>query len=155
MMRDWKLPWGGECRCSRVRFEVTAPPILASACHCSGCQKMTASAYSTSLAFPAEGFKVTKGEPVLGGLQGASKHYFCPFCKSWMFTRPEGLDWLVNVRATMLDDHSWFVPFVELCTDEGFAWAKTPARHSYGSYPEEQRFMEIAQEFAAEGAGPP
>jgi hypothetical protein len=116
---------------------------------------MSASAFSLSAAIPTAGFEVIRGEPVLGGLRNADlKHSFCPKCMSWMFTRPEGLDWMVNVRATMLDDHSWFVPFVELCTDEALPWAKTPARHSYGSYPEEQRFMEIAQEYATEGAGP-
>jgi hypothetical protein len=30
---------------------------------------------------------------------------------SWMFTRAEGFDWFVNLRATMLDDPSWFTPF--------------------------------------------
>ncbi len=153
-MRDWKLPWAGGCRCGRVRFTVSAPPLLASACHCSGCQKMTASAYSLSLAVPAEGFAVTEGEPVLGGLQGASHHFFCPFCKSWMFTRPEGLDWMVNLRPTMLDEHDWFVPFVELYTGEGLPWAKTPSRYSYETLPDDERFMAMAQEYAAEGAGP-
>jgi hypothetical protein len=153
-MRDWKLPWAGGCRCGRCRIEVSAPPLLASACHCSGCQRMTASAYSLSLAVPVEGFSVTLGEPVPGGLQGASQHFFCPFCKSWMFTRPEGLDWLVNLRATMLDEHQWFVPFVELYTSEGLAWAKTPARYSYETLPDNDRFMAMAEEYAAEGAGP-
>jgi hypothetical protein len=54
---------------------------------------------------------VTKGEPVIGGLHGATRHYFCPHCMSWMFTRAEGFDWFVNLRATMLDDPSWFTPF--------------------------------------------
>jgi hypothetical protein len=81
------------------------------ACHCTGCQRMTASAFSLSAGFPSEGFTVTKGEPVIGGLHGATRHYFCPHCMSWMFTRAEGFDWFVNLRATMLDDPSWFTPF--------------------------------------------
>jgi len=153
-MRDWKLPWTGGCRCDRVRIEVTKPPLLASACHCSGCQKMTASAYSLSIAVPADGFAVTKGEPVPGGLQGASRHFFCAFCKSWIFTRPEGLDWMVNLRPSALDEHDWFVPFVELWTQEGLPWARTPARYSFAALPENERFMAIAEEYQAEGAGP-
>ena len=153
-MRDWKLPWTGGCRCDRVRVEVTKPPLLASACHCSGCQKMTASAYSLSIAVPADGFAVTRGEPVLGGLQGASRHFFCAFCKSWMFTRPEGLEWLVNLRPSVLDEHGWFVPFVELWTQEGLSWARTTARYSFAALPENERFMAMAEEYQAEGAGP-
>jgi hypothetical protein len=72
---EWKLPWAGGCRCGRTRFEVTAAPLLSSACHCAGCQRMTASAYSLSLAVPAEAFTVTEGEPVIGALHGPNKHF--------------------------------------------------------------------------------
>jgi hypothetical protein len=34
---DWKLPWDGGCRCGEVRVRVTKPPLLAGACHCTGC----------------------------------------------------------------------------------------------------------------------
>ena len=79
---------------------------------------------------------MTEGEPVIGGLHGAERrHYFCPRCMSWMFTRAEGFDWFVNLRATMLDDPAWFVPLVETCTREKLPWAATPAAHSYATLP--------------------
>ena len=151
-MTDWKLPWRGGCRCDRVRIVVSAPPLLTLACHCVGCQRMSASAYSLSVAVPAAGFAVERGEPVIGGLHGASRHYHCPHCKSWMFTRPEGLDDLVNVRATMLDDHAWFTPFVETWTAEGFAWARTGAPHSFATMPPAEAFGPLVAAFAARGA---
>ncbi len=138
-MEHWKLPWAGGCRCGQTRIQVTAPPLLASACHCTGCQRMTASAFSLSLAVPDQGFAIAAGEPVIGGLHGATRHSFCPRCKSWMFTRPEGLDDIVNVRATMLDDRAWFRPFVEFWTKEKLPWAATPAVHSYATEPEFER----------------
>src|SRR5215470_19244491 len=98
-MRDWKLPWGGGCRCGRVRFRINAAPLLTMACHCTGCQRMTSSAFSLSAAIPSDGFSVTQGEPVIGGLHGPTRHFFCAYCMSWLFTRPEGLDWFVNIRA--------------------------------------------------------
>ena len=73
-----KLPWQGACRCGRVRIEVSAPPMLTVACHCTGCQKMTGGAFSASAAFRAEHFAVTEGEPVIGGLHGDPAHYFGP-----------------------------------------------------------------------------
>jgi hypothetical protein len=151
-MTDWKLPWDGGCRCGQTRFRVSAPPLLAAACHCTGCQRMTASAYSLSLAVPSEGFEVTSGEPVIGGLHGASRHFFCPHCKSWMFTRPEGLDEIVNLRATMLDDHGWFVPFVEFWTREGLPWAGTPATHSFATMPANETFPALVEAYAQHGA---
>ncbi len=106
-MAQLTLPQEGRCRCGQVRFRITAPPLLTMACHCTGCQRMTGSAFSLSAAIPSEGFAVTQGEPVIGGLHGPSRHYFCPHCLSWLFTRPEGLDHFVNVRSTMLDDPAW------------------------------------------------
>lgn len=42
-MADWQLPWTGGCRCGRVRIRITAPPMLTTACHCTDCQRMSAS----------------------------------------------------------------------------------------------------------------
>jgi len=152
-MTDWKLPWDGGCRCDQVRIHITAPPLVTMACHCTGCQRMSASAYSLSILVPAPGFAVTSGEPVIGGLHGDSRHFHCPHCKSWMFTRPKGLD-LVNVRATMLDDHAWYAPYVETCRAEGFAWAATGAVHSFPSIPGNEVFGPLVAEFAERGPRP-
>ena len=136
-MSENALPWEGGCRCGQVRLKISAKPLLTMACHCTGCQKMSSSAYSLSAAIPAAGFEVTRGEPVIGGLHGPeAHHYFCPYCMTWMFTKPEGMDWFVNVRATMFDDTSWFAPFIETWTSEKLAFAETGARHSYPALPE-------------------
>jgi hypothetical protein len=102
-MNQTNVTQEGGCRCGQVRIKMTVPPFLTMACHCTGCQRMTGSAFSLSAAFPSNAFSVTKGEPVIGGLHGSPRHYFCPHCMSWLFTRPDGFDF-VNVRATMLDD---------------------------------------------------
>lgn len=152
-MDDWKLPWEGGCRCGQVRVRVTKPPLLAAACHCTGCQTMSASAFSLSLAIPADGFEVTQGEPVLGGLN-RDMHHFCPACLTWMFTRPPGLDWFVNMRPSLLDDHRWFVPYVETFAGEKLAWAETPAKHSFATIPEMPEFGPLIEAYAREGVRP-
>ena len=144
------LPTEGGCRCGQGRFRISAAPIITMACHCRGCQKMSASAYSLSAAIPAEGFAVTDGEPMIGGLHGATRHFFCPHCMSWMFTRPDGMDWFVNVRATLLDDASWFAPCVETYSSEMLPWAKTAAAHSYETLPPEDAWPGLAEAYAAQ-----
>jgi hypothetical protein len=151
---EWKLPWDGGCRCGKVRLRVTQPPLLSMACHCTGCQRMSSSAFSLSLAVPTAGFELLSGEPVVGGLHGPSKHMFCGYCMTWMFTRPEGLDFFVNLRPSMLDDRSWFVPYIETYTDEKLPWATTSAVHSFAKLPEMSAFEGLIREFAAKGARP-
>ena len=154
-MDEWKLPWEGGCRCGEVRVRVTKPQLLAGACHCAGCQKMTAGAYSISLAIPSDGFAVTKGDPVIGGLRGPqSRHHHCPSCLSWLFTRNEGMEWFVNLRAPVLDDHRWYEPYVELWTDEKLPWASTGARRSYATVPEMAEFETLMEGYSSEGARP-
>jgi hypothetical protein len=150
-MTDMNIPCEGGCRCDRLRFRISAPPLLTMACHCRGCQKMTASAFSLSVAIPTQGFAIIKGEPIVGGMNGAAHHMFCPDCLSWTFTRMEGMDAFVNVRATLLDDASWFAPFIETQTLEKLPWATTPAAHSFERFPALEEFPALIQEYAARG----
>lgn len=150
-MADWTSREGG-CRCGKLRFKVTRPPIIAAACHCRGCQRMTASAFSLSVAIPDEGFAIMAGEPVRGGKQEMEglNHSFCGFCMSWVFTRfPAVMGDFVNVRSTMLDDPSGTEPFIETCTAEKLDWASTPAEHSYEGFPQMKEFPKLLEAYAA------
>lgn len=134
-MPPMPLPLKGSCRCGRIEIRVSKPAICTAACHCRGCQKMSASAYSLTAMVPADGFAVTKGEPVIGGMHGdALHHYFCPHCMTWMFTRPQGVDF-VNVRPTMLDETAWFRPYMETYTSTKLAFAETGAVRSFEEFP--------------------
>ncbi len=139
----------GSCRCGQLCFSVTTAPIMTSACHCTGCRKMSASAYSLSAMFLATAFTVTAGTPVIGGMHAEPVHHFCPHCMTWVYTTFAAMPDLVNVRATMFDDAVDFPPFIETCTSEKLPWATTPARHSYGKFPDPSEFPSLLAEFAA------
>ena len=53
------VPLAGGCRCGEVRFRIAAPPVITMACHCTGCQRMSASAFSLSAVIPSAAFLVT------------------------------------------------------------------------------------------------
>ena len=142
----------GQCRCGQVQFAVSSKPMITMVCHCTGCQRMTASAFSLSTLYGDDQFKVTTGEPVIGGLHGATRHFFCAHCMSWLFTRPDGMDQFVNVRATMMADAHFFRPFLETYTEEMLPWVTTPAVHSFRRFPPRERFPELLAEFAKQFA---
>jgi len=111
---------------------------------------MSSSAYSLSVAIPTPGFEVTRGKPVIGGLRNPElSHSFCPNCMTWMFTRfqPE----FVNVRATLLEDCSWFSPFLETWTRTKLPWVTIPAAHSYEEFPPMEDFPKLLGAFAQMG----
>ncbi|QEW20014.1 hypothetical protein LA6_002207 [Marinibacterium anthonyi] len=135
-MAKMTLPAEGGCICGALRFRVTAQPMMTMACHCVTCQKMTGGAFSTSVMVSEDGFEVTAGSPVVGGLKGPEIHHMhCPECHSWVYTtfgpdRP-----FVNLRAVMLDAISWFAPFTESYVSEKLPWAQTGAPHSFEKFP--------------------
>lgn len=151
---DWKLPWHAGCRCGQIRMRVKEIPLIASACHCTGCQRMSASAFSLTLTIPKTGFEVVSGSPVRGGLQKEVAHFHCPHCKSWVFTHPGDAFPFVNMRATMLDDPRWFQPYVETYTHEKLPWASTGAARSYETQPGFDEYESLIGEYRAKGARP-
>lgn len=143
------LPAEGGCRCGQVRFRLSAPPLFTAVCHCKGCQKMSGSAYSTTISVPTTGFSVAAGSPEIGGLHGAqSRHHHCPHCKSWVFTRIEPDMGFVNVRATMLDETDGFEPFLQTWTSEALPWALVETPYSFAGFPEMAEFPRLLAEFA-------
>ena len=108
---------------------------------------MTASAFSLSSLHPSSALEITAGEPVIGGLRGATRHYFCPSCMSWLFTRPEGWDDVVNIRSTLLENARSYRPFMETYTREKLAWATTDAPHSFDTFPPPDDFPALLTKF--------
>jgi hypothetical protein len=149
------LPWEGRCRCERVRLRITQAPLLTMACHCLGCQRMSASAFSLTMVVPVAGFEVVAGTLAVGGAHGdQSQHHHCEWCKSWLFTRVAPELGFVNVRPSVLDEHAWFEPFVETQTAEKLPWAQTPARHAFERFPPMDAYDALVAQYKASVAGP-
>lgn len=115
---------------------------------------MTSGAYSLGMAIPPAGLAVTGAEPVLGGAKTPGiRHMFCPECLSWIYTDFPEMGF-VSVRASLLDDASWFVPFVETQTAEKLPGAETGATISYQRFPEIEAWQDLTERFAREGRRP-
>ncbi len=138
----------GRCRCGSIHMRVTLAPLISMACHCVGCQQMTGSAFSVSALVLSSNFEVMSGDPVIGGLRGATRHYFCLSCMSWLFTRPEGMDEVVNLRSTLFGALADRPPFIETWTSGRREWAVTGAVHSFAELPDPSTFPELMQAFA-------
>lgn len=153
-MSDWKLPLAAACMCGRVRMRINAAPLVAMACHCRGCQKLTSGPYSLTLMIPAAAFE-THGETEIGGLHRAeSVHHFCAHCKNWLFTTGVAGGQFVNFRATMLDDASWVQPFIESYVTEKLPGVVSGAKFSFDQFPPPEKYPELVQAYAREGARP-
>jgi hypothetical protein len=145
------LPVEGACMCGQVKMRVSAPPIITMACHCAGCQKLSASAFSLTAMVPAEAFEVI-GETAIGALHGENAYAYCPRCLNWLFTRLSSAPF-VNIRPTMFDVPAWTTPFIESCVSEKLPWATTAAKHSFAQYPAPDQYGSLMAEYAAQFGG--
>jgi hypothetical protein len=113
---------------------------------------MSASAYSLSEGYPSGAFRLVKGEPVIGGIHGATRHHHCGYCKSWLYTEPEGVADFVNVRSTMFDHPRTEPPFVETYVGEALPWARARGQHRYETLPAIDEWPKLISEFAERNA---
>ncbi len=143
------LPQTGSCRCGALQVEVSKPPMMTAACHCRGCQKMSASAFSLTMMVPGDGFRVVSGTPVKGGIKGPDlDHYMCGDCQGWVFTRIVGVENFVNVRPSMFEVPDWCRPYIETMTVDRLDWATTAAAHHYKGFPPEADFPMLLEGYA-------
>src|SRR3954468_19462137 len=125
-MTDYPLTGG--CNCGAVRFEVTAPLVKASYCHCKRCQRRTGTAVSVS-AHPAEGtFEILAGEdrlkqwkPESGGFK-----YFCGDCGSQIYANNPGHADPVGIRMGAFDGDPGIRPSVRQFVAYAAPWEPIP-----------------------------
>jgi hypothetical protein len=100
------LPLTGGCLCGGVRFEVDEPPISASYCHCTRCQRRTGTAASVQARIVPGSLRIVSGEELVRAFEpedGFPKE-FCSACGSALWSRnPDNPDAL-GVRMGAFDE---------------------------------------------------
>ncbi len=119
-------PFTGRCLCGRVAVSVPRERVIAAACHCTHCQRQTASAFSPVLVVPLGSVTVT-GE--LKGYDDVNDHgdrvvrMFCPNCGSPVMTQSvnDAKTGTTIVKAGLLDGGAP-APAVEVFTRSRRDW---------------------------------
>jgi hypothetical protein len=98
----------GRCQCGEVRYESVGDVVALYVCHCSECQKQSASAFGMSLEVPSAGLRVTRGTPKFwsrGTDTGKRiRCAFCPNCGSRLWHESEGPAATLTIKAGSLDE---------------------------------------------------
>ena len=100
-----ELPMSGGCGCGAVRFEVDAPFVSASYCHCTRCQRRTGTAAAASARAAPGSFRVVAGEEHLRAWapEDGFEKFFCSLCGSALFSRNPADPTVIGVRFGALD----------------------------------------------------
>jgi hypothetical protein len=99
------LPLAGGCACGAVRFELDAPPVSASWCHCTRCQRRTGTSASPQARITPGSMRIVRGEARLRewAPEGGFAKVFCGDCGSSLWSRsPDDPD-VISVRFGAFD----------------------------------------------------
>jgi len=123
-----KLPLTGGCNCGAVRYEVSAPLIRASYCHCKRCQRRSGAAASAQ-AHPAPGtFRIVAGEEALRVWKppDGGEKWFCGECGSQIFGSNPSHPESIGIRLGTFDDDPGIRPTVRQFVAYAASWEPLP-----------------------------
>ena len=122
-------PLRGSCLCGGVRFEITAPFVWASHCHCSRCRKHSGSFGLTQGRVSREGFRLIQGEELITVYRPPGEgrvKAFCKVCGSSLF----GNEWpagdQIGVRLGSLDGDPGIRPSFHTFVESRAPWDELP-----------------------------
>lgn len=123
-----KVLYRGGCQCGRIRYELHAEPLTLYACHCTDCQRQSASGFGMSMPVPREALVLVAGQPKEWRKVGDSGRevicQFCADCGTRLFHSPTRNPRIVNIKPGSLDDTSWLQPVAHLWTRSKQPWVQ-------------------------------
>ena len=118
----------GGCGCGAVRYEITAPLVSASYCHCTRCQRRSGTAASANGRAEPGSIRVVAGEAELRAWapEGGSEKLYCGRCGSALFARPPGAEHYAAVRLGSIDGDPGIRPQWHQYTAYAAPWEELP-----------------------------
>jgi hypothetical protein len=123
------LPLTGSCLCGAVRFELSEPPVSASYCHCTRCQKRTGTAASANVRADGRAFRITQGEEYVRSWRhpdGGFAKAFCGQCGSHLFSRSPEDPSQMGIRMSAFDSDPGIRPTGRQFVAYAASWEPIP-----------------------------
>ncbi len=126
MTSNVNVPYFGGCACGAIRYECSAPPLRMINCHCRDCQRASGSGYSATLIMAASSVRLLRGQCTEHRIEAESgnvaRREFCAGCGTPLFASSLARPDFVGVKASSLDDPSWFAPEADVWIASAQPW---------------------------------
>jgi hypothetical protein len=123
-----ELPLTGGCACGGVRFEIDAPLLSASWCHCTRCRRRTGTPASPQARIEPGSLRVVSGEELVRAWQpeGGWAKAFCGDCGSALWSQDPDDPQLKAVRLGAFDGEPGIRPQWRQFVAYAAVWAPIP-----------------------------
>ena len=131
------------CLCGQVRLRISGDPATVMQCHCTDCQKLSASSFSISMVLNRSGLEILSGDlkqwdrPADSG--NITRCWFCPTCGNRIYhDNPEAPEY-IRLKPGTLDDTSVLSP-------QGHAWTcrEQPWHQAFNELPRVEGQVDLA-----------
>lgn len=118
----------GSCQCGEIKYQVTGVPMTLFTCHCTECQKQSASAFGMALWIRKEKVDLLSGtlktwiRQLPGGGEMACD--FCPTCGTRIFHRQLQNETMISIKPGSLDNTKTLKPSGHIWTQSAQQWLK-------------------------------
>ena len=125
-----RLPLTGGCQCGAIRYQLSEQPLTLYVCHCTECQRQSASAFGMSMPVRRSALAITGDAPSRWGRTTASGQqvdcHFCAVCGTRLFHVPANHPKIASLRPGTLDDTTWLRPVAHMWTRSAQPWVEVP-----------------------------
>jgi len=119
----------GGCLCGGVRYEVTAPFVSASYCHCTRCQRRTGTAASAQARTGPGALRILQGEELVGEWVPPDEGWakcFCSACGGALWSRSREIPPVFSVRLGSVDGDPGIRPSFRQFVAYAASWEPIP-----------------------------
>jgi hypothetical protein len=119
----------GGCLCGAVRFELTAPPVMAGYCHCTRCQRRTGTAASAQARIDGDSFRLLSGADRVRGWKPPDAGFekcFCGDCGAHLFSRARDGGSQMSIRLGAFDSDTGVRPSFRQFVSYAASWEPIP-----------------------------
>ena len=128
-------PGEGGCQCGKIRYRLSHKPQILYVCHCSDCQKQSASAFGMSLIVQSQHVEFIEGAESMRswdttGEDGAIKRcHFCPNCGTRIMHGSDVPGQSVSIKAGSLDNTEDLQPSAHIWLQSAQPWLAIDREH--------------------------
>jgi len=123
------MSFEGGCQCGAVRYSIRADTFVAYACHCTECQKQSASAFGISVpvmeaSLDLTGLTQSWRRPTDSGSH--TRCFFCATCGTRLYHAGENRPGMVTIKGGSLDKRGELDPVAHIWTKSKVSWLALP-----------------------------
>lgn len=116
----------GGCHCGNITYEADIDPDKVSICHCTDCQTLSGSAFTTFVAAARDAFRVRTGQPkiyVKTADSGARRaQAFCPECGTRLYAAAVSDPETFNIRVGTVRQRGLLRPTTQFWCQSALDW---------------------------------